>query len=238
MGISMALRARRLLLLAAALAPVALALASAPRPARAGDVYRCPAPEGGWHFTNVPTRGGCQTVIKVREEPKPQPPVAAVERAAARIGRATGLMRYQGLIDEAARTHRLEPALIKAVMHTESNFDPRATSKKGALGLMQLMPTTARSYGIADVFDPAANINGGAKHLRALLDRYGERNLELVLAAYNAGEEAVERHGRQVPPYAETQGYVRAVLRLLEGYRANRPAPGDASLTAAAAAGR
>jgi hypothetical protein len=235
MGISMTPRARRLLLFAAALAPVALALASAPRPAGAADIYRCPAPDGGWHFTNVPTRDGCQTVIKVREEPKPAPPTPALEQAAAKIGRATGLMRYRGLIDEAAKKHRLEPALIKAVMHAESNFDPRATSRKGALGLMQLMPTTARSYGIADVLDPAANINGGAKHLRVLLDRYGERNLELVLAAYNAGEEAVERHGRQVPPYAETQGYVRAVLRHLEGYRANRPGPGDAALTAAAA---
>ena len=116
------------------------------------------------------------------------------------------------LIDQAARRHGLSSDLILAVVATESAFDPGAVSPKGARGLMQLMPNTAEELGVTDLYDPQRNLEGGVRHLRALLDSF-EGNLPLALAAYNAGETAVRRYGG-VPPYPETQDYVRKVLRL------------------------
>jgi len=113
------------------------------------------------------------------------------------------------LVREAADRHSVDPALVRAVIETESNWNPRAYSRKGAGGLMQLIPTTAQRYGAYDVFDPQQNINAGVKHLKWLLERYNG-NLDLALAAYNAGEGAVDRvHG--VPAYRETQNYVQRV---------------------------
>lgn len=113
------------------------------------------------------------------------------------------------LVREAAERHRMDPALVRAVIETESNWNPRAYSHKGAGGLMQLIPTTAQRYGAYDVFDPQQNIDAGVKYLRTLLERYNG-NLDLALAAYNAGEGAVDRaHG--VPSYRETRDYVHKV---------------------------
>lgn len=114
-------------------------------------------------------------------------------------------------IEEAARRHTLSPGLLTAVISAESRFDPRAVSPKGAKGLMQLMPQTARRFGVRDVFSVAENLNAGAAYLRELITRY-EGDLTLALAAYNAGEGAVLRAGRQVPAFAETQQYVAKVL--------------------------
>jgi soluble lytic murein transglycosylase-like protein len=111
---------------------------------------------------------------------------------------------------EAARRHGLDPALVLAVVRVESGFRADAVSPKGAQGLMQLMPATAASLGVADPFDPAANLDGGVRHLRSLLVLY-RGNLNKALAAYNAGAGAVERH-RGVPPYPETQQYIRRVF--------------------------
>jgi soluble lytic murein transglycosylase-like protein len=124
---------------------------------------------------------------------------------------------FDDLIAEAARRHDLDPALLKAVVHVESRFTPEAVSSRGAKGLMQLMDTTAAQVGVTDPFDPAQNINGGARYLRQLLQRY-EGNVALALAAYNAGPAAVERWGG-VPPYAETQAFVPRVLDLRDQYR-------------------
>jgi hypothetical protein len=110
----------------------------------------------------------------------------------------------------AARRHSLDPDLVQAVVAVESGFRPDAVSPKGAQGLMQLMPYTARALGVKDSFDPAANLDGGTRYLRALLERYGG-DVTRALAAYNAGEGAVARHGG-VPPYPETMAYVRKVL--------------------------
>jgi soluble lytic murein transglycosylase-like protein len=120
---------------------------------------------------------------------------------------------YSALIDDVARRAELQPALLCAVIAIESAFDPRAVSRKGAQGLMQLRPATAKRYGVQRPFDPAENVRGGAGYLKDLLKRYGN-DLELALAAYNAGEDAVDRHGRTIPPFAETQAYVPAVLAL------------------------
>jgi len=117
---------------------------------------------------------------------------------------------YDQLIEEHAAANRLRPDLVRAVIQVESGFNPRAVSPKGALGLMQLMPGTARDLGVANPFDPTENIRGGSVYLRQLLERFGN-NEELALAAYNAGPEAVNRYGQRVPPYRETRSYVQKV---------------------------
>ncbi len=118
--------------------------------------------------------------------------------------------RFEPLVEEHAGRHGLRADLVRAVIQVESGFNPTATSPKGAMGLMQLMPGTARELGVVNAYDPAENIRGGTLYLRQLLDRY-EGKEELALAAYNAGFNAVERYGRQVPPYSETQNYVKKV---------------------------
>jgi soluble lytic murein transglycosylase-like protein len=128
---------------------------------------------------------------------------------------------FDHIIDELAAQYRVEPALVKAVIRAESGFDPRAVSPKGARGLMQLTPRTARHHGVANLQDPRQNIRGGVRLLRLLLDRFND-DAALALAAYNAGGPTVERYGG-VPPYSETRRYVAAVLRFREQYRRLEP---------------
>jgi soluble lytic murein transglycosylase-like protein len=122
----------------------------------------------------------------------------------------TGDARIDALIRGAAARSGVDPQLVFAVMRQESSFNWRALSPKGASGLMQLMPATARRFGVQNIFDPAQNIEGGARYLRFLLDTFGG-DVELALAGYNAGEHAVARYGNRVPPYRETQDYVRRI---------------------------
>lgn len=116
------------------------------------------------------------------------------------------------LIDRIARKHGMDPELVKAVARVESNYNPTAISPKGALGVMQLLPETAERFGVADAYDPAQNIEGGIRYLKFLRDRF-PGNLSLVLAAYNAGENAVRKHGG-IPPYRETRDYVHKIRQL------------------------
>ena len=118
--------------------------------------------------------------------------------------------RFEPLVQEHASRQSLRPELVRAVIQVESGFNPQARSVKGAMGLMQLMPGTARELGVRDAYDPAENIRGGTIYLRQLLDQY-DGNEELALAAYNAGAGAVNRHGKRIPPYQETRDYVRKV---------------------------
>ncbi len=138
----------------------------------------------------------------------------------------------EGTIARAARQARLHPALVRAVIKTESDFDPRAISRSGALGLMQLMPQTALRHDVQDVFDPEQNISGGTKHLRYLLDRF-QGNLPLALAAYNAGEHVIDRY-QTLPPYDETRRYVQKVLHYYRTFLLNGRSAGVRPATAPA----
>lgn len=131
-------------------------------------------------------------------------------------------------ISEVAARYGVSPRLVAAIVEAESEFNPRAESRKGARGLMQLMPATATSLQVEDAFDPRANIDGGVRHLRRLMDRF-DGDLPVVLAAYNAGEQAVIQYGG-VPPYRETKRYVRRILRRI-GYPTTVAAPARARVS-------
>ncbi len=131
-------------------------------------------------------------------------------------GEVQGVSAYDGLIEASAARHGLDPALLKALIHAESGFNPNAVSSAGAKGLTQLMPSTAAGLGVSDPFDPEQSIEGGARYLKAQLDRFGDESL--ALAAYNAGPGAVARYGG-IPPFRETQNYVSRVLSYREAYR-------------------
>jgi soluble lytic murein transglycosylase-like protein len=173
----------------------------APPPADAGrPIYTFTGPDGVVHFTDAPRDR------RYRELPAPK---------RRRAMRPPQRREYDGLIGLTAREHEIEPALIKAVIAAESNFDPEAVSRKGAQGLMQLMPATASQLGVRNAFDIVENIDGGVRHLRGLIERFAN-NLPLALAAYNAGEKAVQQHGG-IPPYPETEQYVARILGIVGG---------------------
>lgn len=124
----------------------------------------------------------------------------------------TGNASIDGFIVESGRRNRVDPLLLYAIMHQESTFKARALSNKGARGLMQLMPGTAVRFGVTSIWDPQQNIEGGTRYMRFLLDKF-DGNVELALAGYNAGEGAVMKYGYRIPPYNETQEYVRRISK-------------------------
>jgi hypothetical protein len=145
------------------------------------------------------------------EEPKPAEAAPAGSEPAAAAPRVLEPTPYNEIITAMAQAHGVDPLLVQALIHVESGYRPRARSHKGAMGLMQLMPATARHYNVRNPYDPAANIAAGVKHLKSLIDRWG--GVELALAAYNAGEAAVRKFNG-IPPYRETRNYVSRILAL------------------------
>jgi soluble lytic murein transglycosylase-like protein len=150
--------------------------------------------------------------IVADEAPYPEPVVLAAASSSQELS-ATGVLQstpYGEIISAVSEAHGVNPLLVRALIQVESNYKARARSRKGAMGLMQLMPSTARVYNVRNPFDPKANIEAGIKHLKVLIDRYGT---ELALAAYNAGEGAVAKFNG-IPPYRETRNYVSRILSL------------------------
>ena len=188
---------------ASSLVPLAVLLSAGAAGVTRADIYSFVDSAGVTHFTNVPVDTRYHLLLATPPE----------ERAARPEGWLAKSAAFDQAIERAARAHAVRPELVRAVIVVESAFNPRAVSNKGAVGLMQLLPATARRYGVSDAFDPEQNIMAGVHYLRDLLTRYGN-NLELTLAAYNAGEDAVERYGRSIPPFAETKHYVPTVLRI------------------------
>lgn len=135
-------------------------------------------------------------------------------------------LKYDRLVEDVARTYSLDSALLYAVISVESGYNTKAVSKKGASGLMQLMPSIAKHYGVVDLLDPVQNIDGGARFLRDMMILF-KNDVSLAIAAYNAGETAVVRYGNRIPPYRETMNYVSRVLSVYQEYRENRPRPSD-----------
>ncbi len=170
-------------------------------------------PDGSRLVTDRPRHEKSFKLIKASRQVKEVGKVAA---AGYSISPAVNYLRFESLIQETADRHDVDVALVKAVIRTESYFNPNATSRVGASGLMQLMPQTARRYGVTDLYSPRQNLDAGVRHLKYLLQRYSHQ-LHLALAAYNAGEEAVERYGG-IPPYPETRDYVKKVLKFHELY--------------------
>lgn len=191
-------------------------------PARA-DIYRCKRSDGTQHYTNIREPGRrCELVVRGSKKSKPRisprkKSSGAKASSSSRSKDPARYSRYNGLIDEAAQLYQLPDSFIRAVMRVESDFNPKVVSRAGAMGLMQLMPKTARSMGVSDPFDARQNILGGARYLRILANRF-KGDLVLTVAAYNAGEGAVQKY-EGIPPYKETQRYVRRVLKHYYAYR-------------------
>ena len=179
-------------------------LLSASWHAARADVWKRVDENGVTHLTDRPQGEGWTLIMRTRRPRADTGGAAWKELAANRA-------RFSPLIERTARRYALDAKLIHAVVRAESAYDASAESHKGAVGLMQLMPATAQRYGVGDRRDPAQNLSGGVRYLRDLLLQF--RNVTLALAAYNAGENAVLRHGNQIPPYPETQDYVKKVIR-------------------------
>lgn len=171
------------------------------------DIYVYRAQDGAVSLSNVPTDSRFETLIAAPNAL----PLAPDSSTPARE------KEFDALISATAQSYGLDDALLHAVILAESRFDPGAVSKKGAVGLMQLMPETAARYGVVDAYDPAQNLDGGARYLRDLLGMFGH-DLSLALAAYNAGEKAVLRYGNRIPPIRETMNYVPRVLGFYRRY--------------------
>jgi soluble lytic murein transglycosylase-like protein len=171
------------------------------------DIYKYVDRHGTVHFTNVPNSGSYTRILRETL----RPPARAKSD-----GR-----EYGPIITHLCKKYDMDEALVKAVIKAESDFDPSAVSRKGAQGLMQLMPDTARDMAVRNPFHPTQNMDGGIRYLRKLLDQF-QGNLHLALAAYNAGENAVIKYNNSIPPFEETRTYVKRVLKFFGDFQAAR----------------
>jgi soluble lytic murein transglycosylase-like protein len=175
-------------------------------------IYAFVDDEGVIYLSNVPDDERYQVLIA--------PVVSAAAQTRDASNSADYRQQYNAVVEQVAKRFGIEAALLHAVIEVESGYDPKAVSKRGAAGLMQLMPETAKRYGVEDVFDPADNLRGGAQYLAELLNMF-DHDLRLALAAYNAGENAVLKYGRQIPPYRETAAYVPKVVDFYRRYQSS-----------------
>ena len=210
---------------------VLLAVAAAPASA---DIYRYIDEEGRVHFSDVRVDPRYELFLKTKPQAAEAAPAAgtialesadgtrtaAVAQAAPAFAptRVKVTPRFTDMIAKVAQEQKVDPALMHAVILAESAYNPRAKSRKGATGLMQIMPDTGKRYGVTDLLNPIKNLTAGAKYLKDLLAMFGN-DMKLAVAAYNAGEGAVMRNGNAIPPYAETQAYVPKVLKYYESFR-------------------
>lgn len=188
--------------------PVAAATAL---PARA-DIYSFKDERGVVHFTNMPSLDRRYKLLYREARSAPVPSRGWMPTEA-------DIRRYQAIVETAANNHGVDKALVHAVISAESGYNPNAVSPRGASGLMQLMPETARRYGVRNIFDPTENVGGGVRYLKDLLAMFNG-DMRLALAGYNAGENAVIRAGNRVPPYPETKNYVPKVMDIYHRFRA------------------
>lgn len=176
------------------------------------DIYRYEDDEGIVHFTDAPTDRRFKIFMRDLKKDKQL-------RTKLQLASSVNPAEYEQIISSCATKYGVNPCLIKAVIHAESGYNPNAVSSKGASGLMQLMPGTARSLKVNNSFDPKDNVEGGVKYLRFLLDTF-RGDVSLAVAAYNAGLNKVARYGG-IPPYNETRTYVNRVLSYMQSYQAN-----------------
>jgi soluble lytic murein transglycosylase-like protein len=179
------------------------------------DIYTYHDAKGQLYFTDKPM-GNAYKLVSIYRPRLTRQSTAGYDMEAYQKNKA----RFLPFIRHAALQHQLDAKLLQAIIDTESAFNPKAYSKTGAIGLMQLMPETARKLHIRNVWDPLQNIQGGAKYFRKMLDTFGQ-NIELSLAAYNAGPNAVKRAGNTIPDYPETKRYVRKVMQTYHKLKAN-----------------
>jgi soluble lytic murein transglycosylase-like protein len=193
-----------------------------------GDVYKYVDSDGKIYFTDAPLQGSDYRLEwkraskKIKEKNKRLIATGRRRNAVSVPPKHLSVRRsrYSSIIEGAANRFNLHPELLHAVIRAESAYNPSAVSSAGAIGLMQLMPATAARYNVSDIYDPVENVYGGAQYLRFLLDMF-DHDLRLALAGYNAGENAVVKYGNRIPPYPETQKYVRKVLQFLWAERAS-----------------
>lgn len=177
------------------------------------DIYIYSAGDGTVNLSNVPTGSHYAVLLPAQREATP---AAGIHKPPLKL---TNKVQYDQIVAEIAQIYGLDSALLHAVISVESRYSPNAVSRKGATGLMQLMPKTARRYGVTDSFDPVQNIHGGARHLQYLLKIFNN-DISLALAAYNAGEGSVVKYGNRIPPFPETINYVPQVLGFYQRYQA------------------
>jgi soluble lytic murein transglycosylase-like protein len=179
------------------------------------QIYTYVDADGLRHYTDVPDNNRYRLLIL-----SPRDRTASGDRYDAMLLARAG--QYDSIIETATTAASVEPNLLRAVIVVESGFNSRAVSKRGAMGLMQLMPATATRFGVSNPYDPLQNVHAGARYLKFLIDRFGQ-DVSLALAAYNAGEDAVDRNGGQIPPFSETMAYVPRVLKIYQMLRNQQP---------------